>query len=111
MPIRRIAGCAGVFGTPAGSNSPAHRRAEDPPKAETRQAQYGIIDDVTTQKRRETCMAKGKIREAGRGANTAPASFGSAAISATAAVLKSCARGLESGTAPVAIAPPPTLQP
>jgi len=40
-------------------SSPRRRSA----KAETRQAQYGIIDDVTTQKRRETCMAKGKIRE------------------------------------------------
>src|SRR5258708_15085784 len=106
MPIRRIAGCAGVFGTPAGSNSPAHRRAEEPPKAETRQAQYGIIDDVTTQKRRETCMAKGKIREAGGGANTAPASFGSAAISATSAALNSFARGLDRGTAALRAAAP-----
>ena len=45
-------------------------------------------------------MAKGKIREAG-GANTAPASFGSAAISATGAVLKSFARVLDRGTAAV----------
>jgi hypothetical protein len=46
-------------------------------------------------------MAKGKIREAGGGANTAPASFGSAAISATGAVLKSFARVLDRGTAAV----------
>jgi hypothetical protein len=61
--------------------------------------QYGISDDVTTQERRETCMAKGKIREAG--ASTAPASFGSAAISATGAVLKSFARVLDRGTTAV----------
>lgn len=46
-------------------------------------------------------MAKDKIREAGGGANTAPGSFGSAAISATGAVLKSFARVLDRGTAAV----------
>jgi len=55
-------------------------------------------------------MAKGKIREAGGGANTAPASFGSAAISATGAVLKSFARVLERGTAAVGDATPAALK-
>ena len=56
-------------------------------------------------------MAKGKIREAGGGANTAPASFGSAAISATGAVLKSFARVLDRGTAAVGEATPAALKP
>jgi hypothetical protein len=54
-------------------------------------------------------MAKGKIHEAG-GANTAPASFGSAAISATGAVLKSFARVLDRGTAAVGEATPAALK-
>jgi hypothetical protein len=53
-------------------------------------------------------MAKDKIHEAG--ANTAPASFSSAAISATGAVLKSFARVLDRGTAAVGEAAPAALK-